>query len=74
MIGGIATSRYGLRNTALVYSLVVAAFAAAAAAATATATAILQIHRTGAARKAEHKPRYPDPPAGPCTVPPCPPR
>lgn len=68
VIGGIATSHYGLRNTALVYSLVVAALAAAAA------TAILQIHRTGAAREAERKPRYPDAPPAPCTVPPCPPR
>jgi MFS family permease len=65
VIGGIATSHYGLHNTALVYSLVVAALGATAV--------ILLICRTGAARNAYPAVRYPDARPGPCTVPPCPP-
>lgn len=66
VIGGIAASHYGLHNTALVYSVTVAAL-------TATAV-ILLIPRMGAPGKAEDDTRYPEPPPGPCTVPPCPPR
>src|SRR4051794_32496474 len=65
VIGGIATSRYGLRETALVYSLVVAALAAVAA--------ILLLSRFRAAERAVRRRDCPDPPPGPGTVPPCPP-
>jgi predicted MFS family arabinose efflux permease len=65
VIGGIATSHYGLHSTALVYLAVVAGLAAVAVSLlirrrTATATAI---------RAFDH----PDAPPGPGTVPPCPP-
>ncbi len=63
VIGGIATSHYGLHKTTLVYSLAVAALAAAAV--------TLLIHRISAARRAAHGTGYPAPPPGPCTVPPC---
>jgi MFS family permease len=65
VIGGIATSRYGLSGTALVYSLVVAALAAVAA--------VLLISRIRGAERAERRTDYPEPPLGPGTVPPCPP-
>jgi predicted MFS family arabinose efflux permease len=65
VIGGIATSRYGLSATALVYSLVVAALAAVAA--------ILLIVRLRGARRAVRLADCPEPPPGPGTVPPCPP-
>ena len=64
IIAGIATSRYGLHDTALVYSLVVAALAAAAAAS-------FVIRRPRAAGERERSRSYPDPPPGPCTAPPC---
>src|SRR4051794_10933278 len=65
VIGGIATSRYGLSRTALVYSLVVAALAAVAV--------ILLIIRIRRAERAVRRTDYPDPPLGPGPVPPCPP-
>ena len=65
VIGGIATSRYGLSATALVYSLVVAALAAVAA--------ILLIARLRGTRRAVRLADCPEPPPGPGTVPPCPP-
>jgi predicted MFS family arabinose efflux permease len=65
VIGGIATSRYGLSETALVYSLVVAALAAVAV--------ILLIIRLRGAERAARRTDCPDPPPGPGTVPPCPP-
>jgi predicted MFS family arabinose efflux permease len=64
VIGGIATSRYGLTETALVYSLVVAALAAVAV--------ILLVSRIRGAERATRT-NCPDPPPGPGTVPPCPP-
>jgi predicted MFS family arabinose efflux permease len=66
VIGGATTTVYGLRDTALVYSLAVAVLTAAAA-------VILQLRQSGAPVRAEHAARYPKPPPGPCTVPPCPP-
>ena len=66
VIGGIATSHYGLHATASVYSLVVAALAA-------SACSTLLIRQTGSAKQTERAGRYPEPPPGPCTVPPCPP-
>jgi predicted MFS family arabinose efflux permease len=65
VIGGIATSRYGLSRTALVYSLVVAALAAVAV--------ILLMRQIRGAGRAVRRTDYPDPPLGPGTVPPCPP-
>jgi MFS family permease len=65
VIGGIATSHYGLSKTALVYSLVVAALAAVAV--------ILLISRIRGAGRAVRRTDYPEPPPGPGTVPPCPP-
>jgi MFS family permease len=65
VIGGIATSRYGLSRTALVYSLVVAALAAVAV--------ILLISRIRGSQRAVRHTDYPAPPLGPGTVPPCPP-
>jgi MFS family permease len=61
---GIATSRYGLHDTALVYSLVVAALAAAGAAS-------FLVRRPRATGEPQRGTRYPDPPPGPCTAPPC---
>ena len=62
VIGGIATSHYGLHKTALVYFVAVAALAAAAVG--------LLAHRmaTGKAVRGTH---HPDAPPGPGTVPPC---
>jgi MFS family permease len=65
LVGGIATSRYGLRQTALVYSLVVAALAAVAV--------ILLVSRIRGAERAVNRTDRPNPPPGPGTVPPCPP-
>ena len=64
VIGGIATSHYGLRETALVYSVAVAVLAACAVA--------LLGHRmtTGRAMRGTHDAGAPP---GPGTVPPCPP-
>lgn len=64
VIGGIATSHYGLHNTARVYSVAVAGLAAAAVS--------LLVHRmvTGRTQRATHDL---DAPLGPGTVPPCPP-
>jgi MFS family permease len=64
VIGGIATSNYGLHETALVYSVAVAVLAASAVA--------LLAHRmtTGGAMRRSHDV---DAPPGPGTVPPCPP-
>jgi MFS family permease len=61
---GIATSRYGLHDTALVYSLVVAALAAAGAGS-------FLVRRLRATGEPQRSTRYPDPPPGPCTAPPC---
>jgi MFS family permease len=65
VLAGIATSHYGLRTTALVYSVAVAVLAAAA-------VSRLLARRTAPGR-AEHGSRHPDAPPGPGTVPPCPP-
>jgi MFS family permease len=62
VIGGIATSDYGLQKTALVYSIAVAALAAAAG---------LLIRQTGATRRAGQPADHPQAPPGPGTVPPC---
>jgi MFS family permease len=64
VIAGIATSRYGLHDTALVYSLSVAALAAAAGGG-------FLIRRPRASGKPERSRSHPDPPPGPCTAPPC---
>jgi hypothetical protein len=64
VVAGIATSRYGLHDTALVYSLVVAALAVVGAGSFAG-------RRIGAADRPERGMRYPDPAPGPCTAPPC---
>ncbi|HUA43998.1 MAG TPA: MFS transporter [Solirubrobacteraceae bacterium] len=61
--GGIATSVYGLHETALVYSVAVAALAAAAVAAS--------LHRLRGVADPKRKARDADTPPGPCTVPPC---
>ena len=64
VVAGIATSRYGLHDTALVYSLVVAALAVVGAGS-------FLARRIGAADRPKRGVRYPDPPPGPCTAPPC---
>jgi MFS family permease len=64
VVAGIATSRYGLHDTALVYSLVVAALAA-------VGTGSFLVRRMRPAGSPERGMRYPDPPPGPCTAPPC---
>ena len=66
VIAGIATSQYGLHDTALVYSVAVAALTAAAA-------GTFLVRRLRAAGGPSRGARYPDPPPGPGTVPPCPP-
>src|SRR3954465_7242576 len=63
VLAGIATSHYGLRRTALVYSVAVAVLAA-------VAVTRLLARRTALGR-AEHAPRHADAPPGPGTVPPC---
>ncbi|MFL5914951.1 MAG: MFS transporter [Gaiellaceae bacterium] len=65
VIGGIATSHYGLHSTALVYLAVVAGLAAVAVS--------LLIRRRVAAKTATRGLDHPDAPPGPGTVPPCPP-
>ena len=63
VLAGIATSHYGLRKTALVYSVAVAVLAA-------VAVSRLLARQTALAR-AEHGTRHADAPPGPGTVPPC---
>jgi MFS family permease len=65
MLAGIATSHYGLRKTALVYSLAVAVLAAVAVSRLLT--------RETAPGRAEHGIRHAHALPGPGTVPPCPP-
>lgn len=65
VIGGIATSHYGLGDTARVYALVVAALAAVAV--------IVLTGRIRVAGSAMHGTGTLRPPPGPGTVPPCPP-
>jgi predicted MFS family arabinose efflux permease len=64
VIGGIATSHFGLPKTALVYSVAVAALAVAAV------SLLIRQMAGGRSRRAA---RHPDVPPGPGTVPPCPP-
>ena len=67
VLAGIATSHYGLRKTALVYSVAVAVLAAVAVS--------RLLARRAAAGRAEHAKHHADAPPGPGTVPPCaPPR
>jgi MFS family permease len=63
VLAGIATSHYGLRKTALVYSVAVAALAA-------VAVSRLLAPQTTPGRAA-HGTRHADAPPGPGTVPPC---
>ncbi|HET8778389.1 MAG TPA: MFS transporter [Candidatus Limnocylindria bacterium] len=63
VLAGIATSHYGLRNTALVYSVAVAVLAA-------VAVSRLLARQTALARAA-HGTRHVEVPPGPGTVPPC---
>jgi len=63
VLAGIATSHYGLRKTALVYSVAVAVLAA-------VAVTRLLARRTAPGR-AQHATRHADAPPGPGTVPPC---
>lgn len=65
VIGGIASSHYGLNDTALVYSLVVAALAAVAV--------IVLISRIRVTGRSVQQATTLGPPPGPGTVPPCPP-
>jgi MFS family permease len=62
VIGGIATSHFGLHRTALVYSVAVAVLAAAAV------SLLIRQMATGRTRPETH---HPDGPPGPGTVPPC---
>jgi MFS family permease len=64
VIGGIATSHFGLHKTALVYSVAVAVLAAAA---------VSLLIRQMANRRTRPVTQHPDGPPGPGTVPPCPP-
>jgi MFS family permease len=64
VIGGIATSHFGLDKTALVYSVAVAVLAAAAV------SLLIRQMATGRTHRVTH---HPDGPPGPGTVPPCPP-
>jgi len=63
VLAGIATSHYGLRTTALVYSVAVAVLAAVAVS--------RLLARQTAPGRAEHAIRHADAPPGPGTVPPC---
>ena len=63
VLAGIATSHYGLRKTALVYSVAVAALAAVAVS--------RLLARQMAPGRAERGTRHADAPPGPGTVPPC---
>lgn len=65
VLGGIATSHYGLNDAALVYSLVVAALAAGAV--------IVLISRNRVTGRSVQHANTLAPPPGPGTVPPCPP-
>src|SRR4051794_33363 len=65
VIGGIATSNYGLHSTALVYLAAVAGLAVVAVG--------LLIRRRTLTKRATRGGAYPDAPPGPGTVPPCPP-
>src|SRR3954451_22816877 len=65
VLAGIATSHYGVRKTALVYSVAVAVLAAV------PVTRLLT--RQTAPGRAQHATRHADAPPGPGTVPPCPP-
>jgi predicted MFS family arabinose efflux permease len=62
LIGGIATSHFGLHKTALVYCVVVAVLAALAV------SLLIRQMATGRAPRGTH---HLDPPPGPGTVPPC---
>lgn len=64
VIGGIATSHYGLHKTALVYLAAVAALALGA---------VIPLIRRMATESAIRGNHHPDAPPGPGTVPPCPP-
>jgi MFS family permease len=64
VIGGIATSHFGLHRTALVYSVAVAVLAAAAV------SLLIRQMASGRPRRITH---HPDVPPGPGTIPPCPP-
>jgi MFS family permease len=64
VIGGIATSHFGLHKTALVYSVAVALLAAAA---------VSLLIRQMASGRTRPVTQHPDGPPGPGTVPPCPP-
>jgi predicted MFS family arabinose efflux permease len=63
VLAGIATSHYGLRKTALVYSVAVAVLAAVAVS--------RLLARQTAPQRAAHGTRHDDAPLGPGTVPPC---
>jgi predicted MFS family arabinose efflux permease len=67
VIAGLATSRYGLHATALVYAAAIALLAAAAAG------SLLFWHRRSSGRPSSAA-ANPDPPPGPCTMPPYAPR
>jgi MFS family permease len=64
LIAGVATSHFGLHDTAVVYSVAIALLAAAAAG----GVLFEGSDRTRAPRAAESPPELPP---GPCTVPPC---
>jgi MFS family permease len=64
VIGGIATSHYGLHRTALVYLAAVAGLAVAG---------VSLLIRRMATKAATHGVDHPEAPPGPGTVPPCPP-
>jgi MFS family permease len=63
VLAGISTSHYGLRKTALVYSVAAAVLAAVAVS--------RLLARQTAPGPAEHGTRHADAPPGPATVPPC---
>jgi hypothetical protein len=65
VLAGIATSHYGLHNTALVYSVAVAVLAAVAVGSLLT--------RQMAPGRVRRGTGHAEPPPGPGTVPPCPP-
>ena len=65
VLAGIATSHYGLRKTALVYSVAVTVLVAVAVS--------RLLVRQAAPGRGEHGTRHADAPPGPGTVPPCPP-
>ena len=63
LIAGVATSHFGLHDTALVYSVVIALLAAAAAGG-------VLFESSGRTRPPRAAAPPPEPPPGPCTVPP----